>query len=130
VTGEGRKALPLSFRVEAMELPTSIENCHRMIRELVEENAVLRKSGNDFGHLAERLNAALREERRFSEHLARNSARTSRKPRPSLIEDGGGRWSTVAAGVQTYAASPGPLQGRGVRMPMREVRTRPAKWVI
>jgi hypothetical protein len=113
-----------------MELPTSIENCHRMIRELVEENAVLRKSGNDFGHLAERLNAALREERRFTEQLKRNSARTSRKPRPNLIEDGGGRWSTVAAGLQTYAAASGPIQCRETRMPLREVRTRPAKWVI
>jgi hypothetical protein len=113
-----------------MELPTSIENCHRMIRDLVEENAVLRKSGNDFGHLAERLNAALREERRFTEQLARHSARTSRKPRPSLIEDGGGRWSTVAAGLQTYAAASGPLQCREIRMPLREARTRPSKWVI
>jgi hypothetical protein len=113
-----------------MELPTSIENCHRMIRDLVEENAVLRKSGNDFGHLAERLNAALREERRFTEQLKRNSARTSRKPRPSLIEDGGGRWSTAAAGLQAYTAAPGPIQCRETRMPLREVSTRPAKWVI
>ena len=113
-----------------MQLPTSIENCHRMIRDLVEENAVLRKSGNDFGHLAERLNAALREERRFTEQLKRNSARTSRKPRPGLIEDGGGRWSTVAAGVQTYAAAAGPIQCRQTRTPLREAPTRPAKWVI
>ena len=113
-----------------MELPTSIEHCHRLIRDLVEENAVLRKSGNDFGHLAERLNAALREERRFTEQLKRNSARTSRKPKPSLIEDGGGRWSTVSAGLQTYAAASGPIQCRETRMPLREVRTRPAKWVI
>jgi hypothetical protein len=113
-----------------MELPTSIENCHRMIRDLVEENAVLRKSGNDFGHLAERLSAALREKRRFTEQLARNSTRTGRKPRASLTEDGGGRWSTVGAGIQTYAAASGPLQCRETRMPLREARTRPAKWVI
>ncbi len=113
-----------------MELPTSIENCHRMIRDLVEENAVLRKSGNDFGHLAERLSAALREERRITEQLARNSARTSRKPRPSLMEDGVGRWSGVAAGLQTYAAAPAPLQCRETPMPVRASRTRSAKWVI
>jgi hypothetical protein len=101
-----------------------------MIRDLEEENAVLRKSGNDFGHLAERLNAALREERRFAEHLRRNSARTSRKPRPSPVEDGGGRWSNAAAGLQTYAAAPGPVQCRETRMPMTEARTRPSKWVI
>jgi hypothetical protein len=112
-----------------MELPTSIENCHRMIQELVEENAVLRKSGNDFGHLAERLNAALREERRFTEQLTRHSAR-ARKPRPSLIEDGGGRWTAVAAGLQTYAAASGPIQCRETRMPLREARIRPAKWVL
>ena len=113
-----------------MELPTSIENCHRMIRELVEENAVLRKSGDDFGHLAERLNAALREERRFTEQITRNSARATRKPMPSPIDDGGGRWTTVAAGLQTYAAASGPIQCRETRMPLREARTRPAKWVL
>jgi hypothetical protein len=114
-----------------MELPTSIENCHRMIRDLVEENAVLRKSGNDFGHLAERLNAALREERRFTEQLARDTARPrTRKPRPNLSEDGGGRWSSVSAGVQTYAAAAGPIQCRQTRTPLREAATRPAKWVI
>ena len=114
-----------------MELPTSIENCHRMIRDLVEENAVLRKSGNDFGHLAERLNAALREERRFTEQLARDTARPrTRKPRPNLNEDGGGRWSSVAAGVQAYAAAAGPIQCRQTRTPLREAPIRPAKWVI
>jgi hypothetical protein len=114
-----------------MELPTSIENCHRMIRDLVEENAVLRKSGNDFGHLAERLNAALREERRFTEQLARDTTRPSaRKLKPRLSEDGGGRWSTVAAGLQTYAAAAGPIQCRQARTPLREAPTRPAKWVI
>jgi hypothetical protein len=112
-----------------MELPTSIENCHRMIRELVEENAVLRKSGNDFGQLAERLNAALCEERRFTEQLRRNSARTTRKPRPSPIEDSGGPWTTVAGGFQAYAAASGPIQCRETRMPLREART-PTKWVL
>jgi hypothetical protein len=94
-----------------MELPTSIENCHRMIRDLIEENAVLRKSGNDFGHLAERLNSALREERRFTEQLARKAARISvRKQRPNVPEDGSGQWSNSAAGLQTYAAAAGPIK--------------------
>lgn len=44
-----------------MDLPTTLEDCHRMIRELSEENAALRRSGEDFGHLAERLNGALQQ---------------------------------------------------------------------
>lgn len=42
-----------------MDLPTTLEDCHRIIRDLAEENAALRKSGEDFGHLAERLNQSL-----------------------------------------------------------------------
>ncbi len=44
-----------------MHLPISVEDCHVLIRQLTEENAALRKSGDDFGHLAERLSLALRE---------------------------------------------------------------------
>jgi hypothetical protein len=47
-----------------MELPDSLEECHKLIRHLLEENAALRQSGTAFGHLAERLNSELREERR------------------------------------------------------------------
>lgn len=46
-----------------MDFPKTLEDCHLLIRQLAEENAALRKSGDDFGHLAERLNLALREVR-------------------------------------------------------------------
>jgi hypothetical protein len=49
-----------------MDLPVTLEECHQTIRDLVEENEALRKAGDDFGHLAERLSLALREERRRS----------------------------------------------------------------
>lgn len=116
-----------------MELPTSIEQCHRMIRELADENAVLRKSGNDFGHLAERLNAALREERQYASDLpvARKTARTSpRQTRPMVSEDGAGRWSTSEAGLQTYAASPAPSHSPRTRTPSRGPRARSGRWVL
>jgi hypothetical protein len=47
-----------------MDLPKTIEECHEMIHHLLEENAALRQSGASFGHLAERLNAELQDERR------------------------------------------------------------------
>jgi len=46
-----------------MNLPTTLDDCHRMIRDLREENTTLRKSGEDFGRLAERLMLALRQVR-------------------------------------------------------------------
>ncbi|MEN3338815.1 MAG: hypothetical protein V7647_2491 [Acidobacteriota bacterium] len=47
-----------------MELPKTVEACHAMIQELLDENASLRQSGASFGRLAERLNSELQEERR------------------------------------------------------------------
>lgn len=47
-----------------MHLPQTVEECHELIQRLLEENAALRQSGAEFGHLAERLNHELREERR------------------------------------------------------------------
>jgi hypothetical protein len=47
-----------------MELPKTVEACHAMIEDLLEENASLRQSGASFGRLAERLNSELQEERR------------------------------------------------------------------
>lgn len=46
-----------------MNLPTSLDDCHRMIQDLQEENVTLRTSGEDFGRLAERLMLALRQVR-------------------------------------------------------------------
>jgi hypothetical protein len=48
-----------------MELPKSLEECHLLIHKLLDENASLRQSGTTFGHLAERLNSELLEERRL-----------------------------------------------------------------
>src|SRR3954465_820394 len=88
-----------------MELPTTIHDCQEMIRELVEENAALRKAGADFGHLAERLSLALQEERRRArEQPARRAVRSStRKPKPLVADDAVGRWAATAAGLQTLA---------------------------
>jgi hypothetical protein len=49
----------------AMELPKTVEECHELIHRLLEENAALRQSGASFGHLAERLNSELQDERRM-----------------------------------------------------------------
>jgi hypothetical protein len=46
------------------EQPTTLEECHTMIRRLQDENAALRRSGHSFGSLAERLNMQLQAERR------------------------------------------------------------------
>ena len=47
-----------------MELPKTVDECHDMIQQLLDENAALRQSGASFGRLAERLNSELQEERR------------------------------------------------------------------
>ena len=41
-----------------------LSKCREKITELMEENAILREANEHFGSLAERLNEALREERR------------------------------------------------------------------
>jgi len=46
-----------------MELPKTVEMCHEVIQQLLDENAALRQSGASFGRLAERLNSELQEER-------------------------------------------------------------------
>lgn len=50
-----------------MKLPETVGECHELITRLMEENACLRRSGAEFGHLAERLNVQLQEERRQGE---------------------------------------------------------------
>ncbi|MCA1650499.1 MAG: hypothetical protein LC753_09520 [Acidobacteria bacterium] len=47
-----------------IELPTRLDDCHAMIRRLLDENMTLRKSAASFGSLAERLATQLQEERR------------------------------------------------------------------
>ncbi len=78
-----------------MELPTTIQDCQALIRDLVEENEALRKAGADFGRLAERLNLALQEERlRARDQSGRRPVRSSiRKPKPLVSDDAVGRWS-------------------------------------
>ena len=88
-----------------MELPETLEHCHAMIRELLEENAALRQSGDEFGHLAERLNSALREERRRAadrQYAAARRARISGWPprrRPTNRADG--QWPLPDSGART-----------------------------
>lgn len=52
-------------RPHSRDLPQTVEECHALIGQLLEENAALRQSGADFGLLAERLNVELQEERRL-----------------------------------------------------------------
>ncbi len=97
-----------------MELPNTLEHCHQTIRELLEENASLRKSGADFGHLAERLNSALVEERgRAQAHLASNPARGNRKLRWTVGDERAQRWLVNGPGAQT--CGPSPASGRHLR---------------
>ncbi len=53
----------MKFPPSGTELPTTIDDCHGLIRRLLDENAALRRSGASFGSLAERLNRQLQEER-------------------------------------------------------------------
>ena len=61
--------------LRTVNLPKTLEECHALIRALLEENVALRQSGADFGHLAERLNVELQEERRLGQErrVARRS---------------------------------------------------------
>ena len=100
-----------------MELPETLEHCHAMIRELLEENAALRQSGDEFGHLAERLNSALREERRRAadRQYAAAPARPNIRLAPQGPADESGRWAMAAAG-QRGADGPSAVHGQDVRM--------------
>jgi hypothetical protein len=113
-----------------MELPTTIEDCQEMIRELVEENAALRKAGADFGHLAERINLALQEERRRArEQPQRRPVRSSiRNPKPVVTDDAVGPWASAPA-LQTLAAAPPPC-GRQIRAGFPVRRPRAAKFIL
>lgn len=115
-----------------MELPTTVRECQEMIQDLVEENAALRKAGADFGHLAERLNLALQEERRRAVEgkRARTSVRSSiRGPRGLVTDDPVGPWAAAGSGLQTVAGSPPPYR-RHVRTASDLARPRPAKWIL
>lgn len=46
------------------ETDSALKNCLENVQRLEEENSELRRSAGEFGQLAERLNVALREERR------------------------------------------------------------------
>jgi hypothetical protein len=64
VTGTCIAGRPPNIYSETMELPETLEKCHEVIEQLLDENAALRQSGVSFGRLAERLNSELQEERR------------------------------------------------------------------
>jgi hypothetical protein len=114
-----------------MELPTTIQDCQEMIRELIEENAALRKAGADFGHLAERLNLALQEERRRAREqpVPRPARSRIRKPTALVSDDAVGGWAPAARGLQTLAGTPPPC-GRQIRTGFPVRRPRAAKFVL
>ncbi|MEO8520837.1 MAG: hypothetical protein ABI603_05700 [Acidobacteriota bacterium] len=66
-----------------MEFPDSLEQCHLLIRRLLEENAVLRRSGAAFGHLAERLDHQLQEEHRLGDRRRTGRAGDDRGAPPA-----------------------------------------------
>jgi hypothetical protein len=114
-----------------MELPTTIQDCQALIRDLIEENEALRKAGADFGRLAERLNLALQEERlRARDQSGRRPVRSSiRKPKPLVSDDAVDRWSADTPGLQTLAGSPPPC-GRQVRVGFPVRSPRAAKFIL
>ena len=114
-----------------MQLPSTLEHCHQTIRRLLEENAALRQSGADFGHLAERLNAALTEERgRAAAHRSQNRARANRKLRWTAGEERVERWPVSVAGEQTCATPSHAAPGRHVRLAGPVPRPAPLKGFI
>ena len=70
-----------------MELPKTVEKCHEVIQQLLDENAALRQSGASFGRLAERLNSELQEERRKGRE--RRTFRRGEDRRTDAIPAGG-----------------------------------------
>jgi len=91
-----------------MELPNTLERCYELIQTLAEENATLRKSGDDFGRLAERLNTALQEERRRTASYAMSiqGLRSGLgKPQVGVREDNRLAWS-AAIGVPVHVGGP------------------------
>jgi predicted RNase H-like nuclease (RuvC/YqgF family) len=49
------------------EEDSGLKNCLETVQRLEEENSDLRRAAGEFGQLAERLNVALREERRIAD---------------------------------------------------------------
>jgi hypothetical protein len=62
-----------------MHVDDEVRRCHEEIRRLKAENHELRLASESFGHLAERLNQALRAERRLRG--------ADRRPSPRRIPD-------------------------------------------
>lgn len=116
-----------------MELPKTLENCHQMIRDLMEENEVLRQSGADFGHLAERLNSALREERQRAgepQFTAPATRADVRRARGASVMDETKRWSMAVAGQSTGPDATSTVPGRQARMDSKPQPPRTLKWVV
>jgi predicted RNase H-like nuclease (RuvC/YqgF family) len=58
----------------------ALKNCLETVHRLEEENVHLRRAAGEFGQLAERLNSALREERRVASDRRQDSrARSDRR---------------------------------------------------
>lgn len=65
-----------------------LEDCQETVRHLEEENHELREAAGTFGQLAERLNSALREERRQSAADRRSVRRNygDRRRQPAALD--------------------------------------------
>jgi hypothetical protein len=116
-----------------MELPKTLEHCHQMIRDLMEENEVLRQSGADFGHLAERLNSALREERQRAGDVQFTTSATRpdvRRTRATSVMDETKRWSMAVTGQSTGPDATSTVPGRQAQMDSKPRRPRTLKWVV
>jgi hypothetical protein len=75
--------------------------CEQTIHALQEENAHLRQAAHDFGALAERLNTALKAERRAMAQWTSAMGRQRGAQRPGARESRAARVAAVAA-VETH----------------------------
>ena len=105
-----------------MNLPTTLEECHTLIRQLIEDNAALRKSGEDFGHLAERLNLALQESRRDRltslGPAAGARARMSRHEGPGPRTFGWSAWEPARPAGRHHSVTDRPIGFRECAAPL------------
>ena len=115
-----------------MEFPRTIESCHEMIRKLTEENATLRKSGDDFGRLAERLNAALQDERRrrIGYGPGPQPVRLSLRTSETSVREDAARRRPLATGHEGQAVACAPRYGRPALVSSSAPGLRPASAAV
>jgi hypothetical protein len=103
-----------------------------MIRKLDEENATLRKSGDDFGRLAERLNSALQDERRRRDGYGSGPRpiRRSLRAADTSGRDDAFRRGPLGAGLEGQAMACTPRYGRPALVSSPAAGARPMKLMI